>query len=103
MQQHVLDRIDKAKIEYPEHIGVKLGIAVSKSRISLPVICEYLEVSTNTLYRWFYGGNVPTQSIASRVESVLKAIENGLEAGTLPSERKVRYSDLVGIIHKTNE
>ena len=104
MQQSVLDKIKNAAEEQPENRAVRLGLMVSEARLSITILCQFLEVSSNTLYRWMYGENEPTQAIKSKFDMVYNGIEEGLRLGVFPKKGgSATYSDLLALINKTNE
>lgn len=102
MQQSVLDKIKAAQVEQPTNKAIMLGLMVAEARLSITVLCQFLEVSSNTLYRWMYGENEPTQSIKTKFDMVYRAVEEGLRLGVLP-KKEANYDDLMALINKTNE
>lgn len=102
MQQSVLDKIKAAHELDPQNRAVKLGLMVAEARLSMGILCQFLEVSSNTLYRWMYGDNEPTQAIKSKFDMVYNAVEEGLRLGVFPKKDGANYSDLLALINKTN-
>ena len=58
----------------PELLGVRLGRVCISKNISVIEVARELRVTRQTIYNWFYGETVPTETLAPAIESYISSL-----------------------------
>lgn len=72
-------KIEKELKRHPTNLGAKLGETLARLNIPASAVATYMEVSTDTIYRWAY--NEVPQSRITEVKHLLRNIDRCIKSG----------------------
>jgi len=84
------DHLRVRAYQEPQHLGARLGAAMLKYNVPAPALAEYLQVSTDTIYRWAYEGPDVPQVRRAEVRFLLSSLRHTLRNTSLAGTVDVR-------------
>jgi predicted DNA-binding transcriptional regulator AlpA len=90
MSLRMRDHLRIRTYQEPQHLGARLGAAMLKYNVPAPALAEYLQVSTDTIYRWAYEGPDVPQARRADVRFLLSSLRHTLRDTSLAGTVDVR-------------
>lgn len=89
MRQGMIEQIEVASREKPEHVGVKVGLLCLRGQVPLSLVQGIVGTTHVSVYRWVTGKTTPqNKADVRKLQRLAFTLTAAIEQGVLPAEGK---------------